>query len=541
MQIFCLTAPKAQARLMAHAEVWFDPASVDGTLAGAEAASRDFNRQPRYILEKRHLNDSLPIHQLPVEILIKILYRSLQGNIRWYFSKLHTLWQVCTTWSELILAEPTFWGMAQPHYPQSILTTALQKSKNSPLDVQDNSVHMAPANDIMDFLGQVIKHVGRWRSAEFDHPNPEKLDILASLSAPTLEDLTLFSRRPSHAVILFRGELLHRLRHLTISVSSVRWEGLANLETLMLNALTSEQLSVDQLLGILSSSPGLTKLALYTMELGPTKGKPPPVELGRLEKLAICDCKEDSERNDLIASLRVPNCTDLTIRAPNIHPSMTHVLAQCRAILLDAAVIKMSARTGWGESLLSMTTWSSSGTISSRVSATFNFTSDDPWYISILPSPPLPKQEIILDITQHIDEAPWEWILRTMTTTPQISVLNVTCDPNSLTPEALVTFLGTSITADDGGGRLHRWPLPKLHSLRLTGGVPDQISLTTMLCARYRRRDLGEGEGEGGGPSVSALTSLRIVGTVEPAEADVQALRDILGPDTLVEWKWPKY
>ncbi|KAG8989313.1 hypothetical protein FRB94_014484 [Tulasnella sp. JGI-2019a] len=223
---------------------------------------------------RRSYNASLPIHQLPQELMSEILTLAIisQGEEYTitglsYMQGLQNFASVSSAWARLIKDTPSFWTKVSDEYPPPLLHQTLLRPRGHLLDVKVTNKIEATSIDL--FISLVSDHIHRWRSVDIceDANGFPMVETLCSAVAPALETLRLTSLgQGQQEETLFCGKADH-LRNVHLTKFCIPWgtDILKGLVSLRLDDVWQSAPTVDQLLDILSASPGLTTLYLNTL------------------------------------------------------------------------------------------------------------------------------------------------------------------------------------------------------------------------------------------------------------------------------------
>ncbi|KAG8945864.1 hypothetical protein FRC04_012224 [Tulasnella sp. 424] len=221
----------------------------------------------------RDHNSRRPIHQLPVELLATILKDSIYyAPYSHYHIRLGELLQVAWYWRDIIQSTPSMWSVVSSINPAAAITTAIEKSKMSLLDI-DMSLQCSPEYGIYGpilsndaFLDLVYPLIPQWRTFHLHVDSFEPFLTRLQDPAPNLEEVTfehpiVFSLNPQEIgdVILFAGSA-PRLRRVSLSGISFQWCS-ALLQGIISLALGHMEVSWMDLLHALCQCPGLAHLS----------------------------------------------------------------------------------------------------------------------------------------------------------------------------------------------------------------------------------------------------------------------------------------
>lgn len=262
---------------------------------------------------------------IPTEILLHILSFSIpsrrQRKVR------RSLSRVCHFWCTAIYRNPVFWTEVRLHTTTEELQEILRRNSDGPLDVI-----WAPANSSkfidrsgLQRVAMISSQSQRWRSLVLAGPIVHEIkNQLIQVSTPRLIELNIAGTWfvPQQFDLANEGALL---RDVTLGGATLDWENsrLGGLRCLRLHQPGSKAPTVEQLHGILSSSPGLEILDLAWWP-SLSSHMPPSRELGviLLPSLTTLASEEvpASVLHMLLSCIRAPGCR--YIRLPSIHQSL---------------------------------------------------------------------------------------------------------------------------------------------------------------------------------------------------------------------------
>lgn len=350
---------------------------------------------------------------------------------------------------------------------------------------------------------------------------------LTSLSAPILDSLTIsIDAGPPVKIDIFGGRV-EAIRHLTLTKVSLPWEagGLGNLRNLSLVYLRALGSSVDQLVHIIRSSPGLETLGQADFCCDDIPPSTTPIDLFALTKIHPAYTFSYCIRC-ILAALRIPRCMHLYIDPVHSSPlalnfifdsSTDHIIGICRNIIASTGHVHLTLEPS---SLIVGSLGSSNGFLHLFIQPQF-LSATIPSLVSILASH-LPGPDISLEMNHHDTKVPlhqWDPVLKRVHDIKSNTLLG----GRSLVP--LLSLLATSTDASSA----YQWPLPKLHTLVFDNIHVPVADLTGKLQTRYGRRG-GVGDSPGKEP-IAPLTRLRVVSTSELRPGDIEVLNGILRPN----------
>ncbi|KAG8893407.1 hypothetical protein FRB99_001963 [Tulasnella sp. 403] len=226
---------------------------------------------------RRQRNTLVPVSRLHVEILNKIFFEAMAVDIKpWfeddtYYVRLFRLSGVCSFWSSVIADQAALWTRIDPEYHPSLVSMALERSKDMPLKVGgrlDTCHEKRVRARTEHFLARWASSMKRWSEAiHIVIRDTKYLILLTTTAAPRLRRLeVLCEARHNRTWDLFRGHA-PLLDEIGISWFIPEWTskiftGLRSLR------LRSTSIPFTCLENILRACPTLTSLALMDIHLG---------------------------------------------------------------------------------------------------------------------------------------------------------------------------------------------------------------------------------------------------------------------------------
>lgn len=282
-----------------------------------------------------NLNSIPPINQLPTEILITIFEESIyvpelsQWDIP-HIQKLKYLASVCLWWNKIIKDTPHLWAVVESNVPNELVPIILRKSGQSTLAFKccEERVRLGspeydveeqwPSDDLLSFLTITLSELHRWRSALFQLSRGN-VEILWQLEqpAPFIErmDFEIF-HWPWRELNLFSG-YAPNLRWIHIVDLPFIWsQGVFHdLRHLHIELIKLPQLTVEDILLTVQSSPNLQTLRLELMERSIVQTQQPnfpEFRLEFLERLSLTGMPP-SAAHTILAHIRAPHLRCLTV------------------------------------------------------------------------------------------------------------------------------------------------------------------------------------------------------------------------------------
>ncbi|KAG9044883.1 hypothetical protein FS837_007358 [Tulasnella sp. UAMH 9824] len=249
----------------------------------------------------RDRNALLPVHQLPVEVLARILEGAVDGETYRYYRQLTLLRGVCYRWQEVVDDTPWLWTRIRGGDSIRLVEEALKKSSTHPLDVSVRSQFYFQPDKLAAFFEKLEPHLNRLKTVDvtysgvslsedwfttiklFTSPQPslERFSLSNEYFQRDLSELTLFA---NHAP---------RLKDLQLEKLCIdcRGAGFGRLSSLTLSVVTVS--SLKDLLGTISRCGSLLFLRLDQIFFQNGEDDPPPqrISLPVLRNLSLGDLR----------------------------------------------------------------------------------------------------------------------------------------------------------------------------------------------------------------------------------------------------------
>ncbi|KAG8895463.1 hypothetical protein FRB99_000572 [Tulasnella sp. 403] len=227
---------------------------------------------------RRQRNTLAPINRLHVEILNQIFFEAVTLDTKpWfeddtYYVRLFRLSGVCSFWSSVIAEQAALWTRIDPESHPSLVSMALERSKEMPLKVggrldRSDELEDGTRTRTEHFLARWTSSVKRWSEAiQIDVEDSDHLLPLTLVTAPQLRRFDLYCRRRMDGEYdLFQGHA-PLLDEVAITFLIPKWTskiftGLRSLR------LKSTSIPFTCLENILRACPTLTSLALMGIYL----------------------------------------------------------------------------------------------------------------------------------------------------------------------------------------------------------------------------------------------------------------------------------
>ncbi|KAG8962301.1 hypothetical protein FRC00_009844 [Tulasnella sp. 408] len=218
-------------------------------------------------------NAALPIHSLPVELLIQIIRHvvrtSLQKNKADYYQYIITLSGVCSHWYGVMRDSPSLWNQVHASDSPYIVGMALERSSSHLLDITiDASAYQERGlNDTQDFINMIILHRSRWRTVDVSVPSSWIPLVTTALQEPALnlEELSLIDQESMFSTqeVEFFGGMSPQLTALTLDGVPTRWSSEIVHDLKSINLSWIHFPSTKTILDIFSYSPQLQKAIVW--------------------------------------------------------------------------------------------------------------------------------------------------------------------------------------------------------------------------------------------------------------------------------------
>ncbi|KAI1781557.1 hypothetical protein LXA43DRAFT_685164, partial [Ganoderma leucocontextum] len=260
-----------------------------GELDAKQKQFDDSISRERRLELKRLWNTSLPIHELPNELLVQIFARCK----RWQYLML-----VCHHWRDVLVSTPAFWRKIDLRQRIDWTTLCFSRSAAATIDICVPHLHRHP-------LDVVYPHAHRFKTlrfeAEYDWHFHTALSLIFGDGMPLLEDLEFevfgrTARELEDTNLHLASKGFPRLRTLVLSQTVAPQDPslYAQLRKLSLSRC-SHTLSFDGFLDALAASVQLEALAVHATLFrlpgewahhGPVPRRP-PISLPRLRSIAL--------------------------------------------------------------------------------------------------------------------------------------------------------------------------------------------------------------------------------------------------------------
>ncbi|KIO22378.1 hypothetical protein M407DRAFT_28097 [Tulasnella calospora MUT 4182] len=260
----------------------------------------------------------LNIQDLPVELLSHIISLSVQEYPA-HLTRTQNLCLVCSKWRDVVEGSPELWCRLTGADPLPGVMKAIQSSRDSPLDIDFNSISHT-GSDPHDFFSAVAVHVWRWRRASIAARSRNFLQALTIEEAPQLESLTITAHDLMKAPFtLFQGATLPCLRTLELRRTPIVWNGeqLFNLRKLEIIGKQRPPPPLNAVLSVLQATQALEEFTC-TMSLSraldgnSTPTRQHPILLPTLKTLCIYTSRSPSWL-DLSRAIQAPACRYATL------------------------------------------------------------------------------------------------------------------------------------------------------------------------------------------------------------------------------------
>ncbi|KAG8927287.1 hypothetical protein FRC02_008322 [Tulasnella sp. 418] len=146
-----------------------------------------FNEHVRKLVlpMRRQINELLPIHKLPNELLAEVFLEACDGH-----RAPTRLAAVASRWRSIVISYPRLWHYLNSDSDIRSTNLTLQRSGSTPLDLFCSCKSKSEAEEFFELLAPQST---RWRSIEFNYLDEDgvSLDFLVGQSYPLLEELIL--------------------------------------------------------------------------------------------------------------------------------------------------------------------------------------------------------------------------------------------------------------------------------------------------------------------------------------------------------------
>ncbi|KAG9013685.1 hypothetical protein FRB94_001247 [Tulasnella sp. JGI-2019a] len=238
------------------------------------------NNDTRSELETIPIDDAIQVRNavvnqdpLPIELRVKIFEYTVafDGPVppKTYYPELHTLAQVCKTWSNIVRNSPSLWRVLSTcGAPAAALWhTAVTRSASVPLTIHLIDLPTGVEGFQPAHLTSLINNLARWEivTIELHDVYMELSPIEVTGGAPHLRYLEMRLNMPLKTYLDLPRSWSPKIQHAKLSgLGLCRWDGciLAGLRTLMLHHVQSFVPSQKELLAILKNCPDLEDLDL---------------------------------------------------------------------------------------------------------------------------------------------------------------------------------------------------------------------------------------------------------------------------------------
>ncbi|KAG9043975.1 hypothetical protein FS837_008931 [Tulasnella sp. UAMH 9824] len=292
-------------------------------------------------------NRMIPLHQLPIEIFIRIIsdalapLRTLGRSRSTCLSRLVRFSPVCKRWKDVIEGTPSFWTIIDILDPPAIISAAISRSESRPLNIIAISSGMMQLvshfhtfchpDKLNQFITTAITVSPRWRSIQLVVPSSEKASAVMNAPAPIMKSLDLESRRPirvgfSNGGVAFQGTD-PQLRRVRLHCVAIPWDSylLRGLRDLSISGLETFAPSCEETLAILKACPGLVALNLSLKPAATVESpkKATPLTLAELQSLSFS--LNPSFALTLFETIRLPSIRFVHLHL-NFSSDLDHIL-----------------------------------------------------------------------------------------------------------------------------------------------------------------------------------------------------------------------
>ncbi|KAG9041447.1 hypothetical protein FS837_012260 [Tulasnella sp. UAMH 9824] len=489
-------------------------------------------------------NGTVPLHRLPVEIFVQIIFRGLEHfrargwSHRTYLGRLVTLCRVCKQWREVIDCTPSLWTTVDILDPPAIRSAAAFRSVNYPLNIIGTppgpikfATYLPGRSD--EFLNAAMMLSTRWSSIQLVVASSDKALAIMHAPAPLLQSLevksTVQTRLHLQGGIVFQGTT-SQLRRLSLHGVAIPWDSyiLRNLQYLSISGLKEYGPSYEETLGILKGCPGLLEVdfSLKLAAAGETSKKEAPFKMAELSFMSLY--LSHHWTLDLLETIQLPSIRSVSLDLdPNSGSDqlLRHII-KCAHTLFSTDLdgqynicIVISCVEGL--------TWTCEPTEANRGGKRFEITTRDrpqsetlEDFFAEAPANIFKPESITIDL-----DCPFDLDLSTFLTKLDgvDRIRNIIASDCDLQP--LFTYMSRATTND-------QWGFPKLERLEISNCDYDPLYLLSMIKARYGIEEGGRGNTSEGlcdlPPPLKWVSISRV-----PVKSDKDifgSLKDVLGP-----------
>ncbi|KIO22556.1 hypothetical protein M407DRAFT_27954 [Tulasnella calospora MUT 4182] len=224
----------------------------------------------------RCLNDALPIHQLPIELLLSIFEYVLRTGAAAsiYNRRICALSGVCARWFLLIQHSPALWTTVAVSIKEEGLSKILERSSGRLIDVeyepQDGETLRYAEGSFMEPFNILSSTTGRWRTLilETRHYSGDRPSEFLQFPAPNLERLVFRNNNvwDMKDVELFGGHCPN-LKHIHLDRAECKWSQAAfkGLESLELSYLSFD--TIEPILDVIRDISLLERLEIHDCDV----------------------------------------------------------------------------------------------------------------------------------------------------------------------------------------------------------------------------------------------------------------------------------
>jgi hypothetical protein len=247
-------------------------------------------------------NTFAPINRIPQEVF------SLIPGYRGMGEALIALTHVCHDWREQLISHSSLWtSLDCTNVDQT--RVYLERSKTSPLDISFSEE--GSSTSLNDAFLLTVPHLGQLKSLSITGSSNnfiELTDHFLHCRAPLLEKLRIRFTCPHPQTIqaaIFDGDL-SSLRELRLSgaLTNLPWKNLSNLTTFDFRQVSSDKISVTQLLDFFEGAPILQNIKLS--HAFPDTSDAPPGRIVSLLHLEVLDITAQPVHSILLDHLSIP-------------------------------------------------------------------------------------------------------------------------------------------------------------------------------------------------------------------------------------------
>ncbi|KAG8926795.1 hypothetical protein FRC01_008366 [Tulasnella sp. 417] len=241
-------------------------------------------------------NVGLPIHRLPIELLVYIFHEALRclPSTTPPSKALRDLRLVSVHWSKVIEGAASLWSITSCLDPEKAVTLALHRSRGSMLHV---SCVCSEKLERYDYAAKVVPFAKRWRTLTVSVRSKATVVKYLAARAPNLQELSVTcTYTPGGTIDRALFEVAApKLRTLELSRCPLPWAsvGLSGLQSLVIQHVRDGAPTVQMVVFVLECSPAIEVLKINNCSIQADEStmtkKRLPIALRSLRSLQIKD------------------------------------------------------------------------------------------------------------------------------------------------------------------------------------------------------------------------------------------------------------